>query len=386
MRAKAAFSGNLSFIGLPDILQILGGNNSTGVLRITSQYVPTPGIIYFANGDPINASSGPLQGINAINAIFGWTEGIFEFHQQNIQVEHVIHNSRMAIILDALKMLDEGVIKKVGPPSLEELSCAEKSNALPVLKGPLADYKYIIQEEDYRDGHKIVLEGGYGDWFWVILEGEVRVMRETSRGPVTILKLGEGCFIGSLASFSFTAHVRNSTAIAYGDVCLGSLDIVRLCREYSLLSFDFKRLVLSLDHRLGRVTDRVLDLFLEKDEADGLTWDEEVMVEDGSSKGDMFSITEGKGYVMRQTQKGYLQLLTLAKGDVFGDMPFIDMGHEPCYGSVLASKDLKTERLDTEGLQKEYDNLSGIFRGLVDNVVACVFATTRLVCHMHEGK
>lgn len=393
MRAKAAFSGNLSVISLPDVFQILGGNNCTGVLRITSQFVPTPGIIYFANGNAVNADSGPLKGIDAIYALFGWTEGEFEFHHQEIRVEHVVHDSRMAIILDALRMLDDGLIKKVGHQPFDEVaeiqagvSKYDISAALPVLKGALIDYRYVIEEEGFRDGERIVPEGGYGNWFWVILDGIAKVSRETSRGPVTLLKLGEGCFIGSLASFSFTAHVRNSTATAEGHVQLGVLDIVRLCTEHSFLSSDFRGLLLSLDRRLRKTTDRVLDMFMDQNEAEQLTGNKEVIVEEGSSKGEVLRITKGEGYVMRQTQKGYLQLLTLAKGDILGDLPFIDMGQEPHYGSVLASKDLKTERLDTESLQKEYDNLSGIFRSLVDNVVACVFATTRLACHLRDGK
>ncbi|UCF58148.1 MAG: DUF4388 domain-containing protein, partial [Deltaproteobacteria bacterium] len=58
MPDKAVLAGTLSFIGLGDLFQILGGNNSTGVLRIKSQYVSNLGIIYFVNGNPVNASSG----------------------------------------------------------------------------------------------------------------------------------------------------------------------------------------------------------------------------------------------------------------------------------------------------------------------------------------
>jgi hypothetical protein len=53
MPEKTTLTGNLAFIALADVFQILGGNNSTGVLRIKSQYTPNPGLIYFVNGDPV---------------------------------------------------------------------------------------------------------------------------------------------------------------------------------------------------------------------------------------------------------------------------------------------------------------------------------------------
>ena len=118
MPEKTTLTGNLAFIALADVFQILGGNNSTGVLRIKSQYAPNPGLIYFVSGDPVNASSGSLHGTDAIYALFGWTEGNFEFDEQAISVGHVVKEGRMEIVLEALRMLDDGVIKKVGPPLL----------------------------------------------------------------------------------------------------------------------------------------------------------------------------------------------------------------------------------------------------------------------------
>ena len=57
MDSKSVFAGALSFIGLADIFQTLGGNNSNGRLQIKNQYAPNPGVIYFEDGNPINAHS-----------------------------------------------------------------------------------------------------------------------------------------------------------------------------------------------------------------------------------------------------------------------------------------------------------------------------------------
>jgi CRP-like cAMP-binding protein len=392
MAGNAVLAGDLSFISLADIFQILGGNNSTGTLHITSQHTSTPGLIHFANGNPINGATGPLHGIDAIYALFGWTEGNFRFHEENVQVKRVVNNSRMEIVLDALRMLDDGVIQKVGtaPPS-DKVSAIhpgaaeeDRRDTMPVIKGPMVDYMYVMDEEEFRDGEEIITEGGHGNWIWAILEGMVKITKETSNGLITLAQLGEGCFIGAMASFLLRGHVRSATVTAVGEVQLGVLDTQRLAGEYASLSPDFRRLLLSLDGRLRKVTDRAVDLSLKTYKTNGFTNDKKLVLKEGSSKKDVYTIKEGKAYVIRNTSQGYLPLLTFEEGDVFGYVPFMDMGHEPRCASVLASKDLKVNKLDSEGLQKEYDQLSGTFRRLVDNVTTCVSLTTRLACHLRE--
>jgi hypothetical protein len=106
-------SGNLKFLGLGDVLQFLGSSGSTGVLSIKSKYVSDPGLIYFINGNPVNATVGSLKGIDAVNQLFGWVDGDFEFSEEKVTCETVIKKSRMEIILDGLSMLDDGKIRIV---------------------------------------------------------------------------------------------------------------------------------------------------------------------------------------------------------------------------------------------------------------------------------
>ena len=385
MSDKALLAGNLHFVSLPDLFQILGGNNNTGILHITSQHAPAPGLIYFVNGNPVNAMCGPLVGLDAIYALFGWTEGQFEFHQQAVQVDHVVNNSRMEIILEGLRMLDEGIIKRVGPPFPKKRFAVQgtrlnygEGDALPIIKGPLVNYMYVIDEEEFRDGERIVAEGAHGNWIWVILEGVVKITRETPNGPMTIARLGEGGTIGTITSLSWRGHFRSATATAVGNVQLGVLDSERLAEEYASLSSEFRELLLSLDARLIKITDTLVDLFVKKTKPDGFIGDKEVIIEEGCSREEVFTITEGEAYMMRRTPQGYLPLLTLKKGDVFGYVPSIDIGHEFQCTSIVASEDLKVNRFDIDSLRKEYDRLSPAFKGLIEYTATCVALTTRL--------
>jgi len=69
MTTNSVFRGNLHFISLPDVFQILRSNNKTGELRISSQYAPNAGFIYFHDGSPINSACGDLEGIESIYAL-----------------------------------------------------------------------------------------------------------------------------------------------------------------------------------------------------------------------------------------------------------------------------------------------------------------------------
>lgn len=394
MSGKAVLTGDLSFTNLADIFQMLGINNSTGVLHIMNQHIATPGLIYFVNGNPINADIGSLNGIDAIYSLFGWTNGKFEFHQEKVQVKRTVNNSRMDIVLEALRMLDEGEIKKVEPSSFHaapEIKSVESSKSdikdtQTVIKGPIVDYMYVIDQEKFRDGEMIVREGGHGNWIWVVLEGIVKVTKETPNGSLSIAKLGEGCFIGNLSSFLLIGHDRSATITALGDVQLGVLDAQRLSEEYGSLSADFKDILISLDNRLRKITDKAVDLFMKQHKTDELSKDKKLIIKEGSSKEEAFKITEGEANVVRRTPQGHLQLFTLEKGDIFGCVPFLDIGHEPQSASVIASKDFDANKLDIKSLEKEYDQLSETFRSLIDGVATSVLITTRLACLLKEKK
>jgi CRP-like cAMP-binding protein len=394
MGGKAVLTGNLKFTSLADLFQIIGGNNSTGTLRITSQYVPQPGIVHFLKGNPVNAANGSLKGLDAAYSLFGRTEGNFEFSEEKLSVEHAIKKNRMEIVLDAMRMLDDGVIEKVGPTTADELLSKKGTKSgdgqkreLPVIKGPAIDYLYILDEEEFSDGKTVVKEGSHGKWIWVILDGAAQLTRETSRGPLTIAKLGEGCFIGSFTSLLFQEYARSATVSAMGDLRLGLLDTQRLAGEFYTLPADFRNTLSSLDRRLKKITDRAVDLSAKKEDslslpAKGL----EVVVELGSKKDDLYCIQEGQAYVLGKTAKGALPLLTLEKDDVFGNLPFMDMGQEPRNASVAGTQSLKTITLDAEELHTLYDHLSKTFKGLIFNICTCVSITTKLVYLLSRGK
>lgn len=383
MESKSVLTGSLNFISLADLFQILGGNNSTGTLRLSSQYTSNPGIIYFVDGNPSNANLGSLQGVKAVYALFGWTEGSFEFREEKVHAGQIIKQSRMQIVLDALRMLDDGMIERVGPPSFNDTP-GGKEGGVRIIRRPIVDYMSIISEEEVPDGTDIVKEKGHGKWIWIILEGNAKVNRETAVGPVTVATLGQGSFVGMPTSFLYREYVRSATVKASGKVRLGLLDSDLLYEEYTSLSSEFKRLLVSLSKRLALITDRVVDLVSGKSDTDDWLDNKEILIKRGSRKVEAFTILEGETCLIGHTPKGSLPLMRLGKQDFIGALPFLDLGHEPYSASVLASKDLKLEPIDHQGLKDEYARVSGTFRSLIDHVSTCVSVTTRLAADYYK--
>jgi CRP-like cAMP-binding protein len=286
-------------------------------------------------------------------------------------------------------MLDDGVIKKVGPPSFDDSIVLEtgkggEKSGQKVVTGPSLDYSHILEEEDYRDGERLIKEGGHGKWIWVILEGTVHISRETPSGPLTVNRLGQGCFIGTVTSLSFLEYARSASVIAEGNVRLGLIDTERLSREYTSLSPEFRALLISVDGRLRQVTDRLVELYQNQNRGKELTKGKKVIMKSGSSKKQAFVISGGEACVVGKSKKGHLPLLTLKKDDVFGNFPFLQMGHETRSASVMATENLKVSKLDVDAIQKEYENLSGTFRNLIFNASTCVFSTTKRAYRRHE--
>jgi len=386
MEDRVILAGNLNFLNLGDIVQLLGGNGSSGTLRLLSKYAPGPGYIYFENGNPINASNGKLVGLEALYALFGWTEGDFEFTRENFQSERLITKSRMGIILDGLRMLDDGQIEKLGPKTMaaEANDTTVGQGGLPIIRGPLVDYMYVVDEEDFYEGDAIVEEGKHGSWIWVILEGIVEITKESSAGPLPIMQIGDGSFVGSMASFLVQDNTRNATATAIGNVQLGVLDSQRLAQEYSRMSAEFRGFVISLDRRLRQVTNRCLEIHERTIKVDDLIKDRKPMIREGISEERLFQIRQGKVTVAKQTDAGYVPLIQLQQGDFCGHLPFLDHGQEPEGASVLASEDFKVAPLNADKLQKEFERSSSMFRNIMQNVGASIAATTVVACDFYE--
>ncbi|RJP77856.1 MAG: DUF4388 domain-containing protein [Desulfobacteraceae bacterium] len=382
MKNNIAIAGSLTFLNLSEVFQLLGSNASTGVLRIVSRYEEHPGIIYFLNGNPVDAVCGSLSGLDALFPLFGWTNGEYEFSLEPVEKKIQIRKNRMEVILEGLKMLDEGIIDRQGPVSFggkKQAKTKSISSGLPIVKGPLVDYMYVADEEDYQDGETIIQQGKHGDWSWVVLSGILELQKETPKGPVSILRVGTGSFIGNIAAYQIKSTVRAYSVVSVGEVQLGVLDSQRLSQENAKFSHGLSKIIISLDKRFKQCSSRLADHLIKKKQSDDVLKDREPIIKQGENKEDAFLIDEGSAYICRKTDKGNVLIARLEDGDFIGKIPFLNLGHEPYSASVYASEDLKMKPLNIEELQKEYDHLSNTIKNMIENNAAIISTITTML-------
>jgi CRP-like cAMP-binding protein len=386
MNTDCDLSGNLNFLNLGELLNLLGTNGSSGVLRIKSKYATQPGFVYIDKGNPINAASGSLSGLDAVFALFGWTEGQFEFVEEKVTCSKAINKSRMEIILDGLRLLDEGKIEKLGQAAgaKKESGSQVTSGKLPLIKGPLVDYSYIVDEEGFYDGDEIVQEGNHGDWIWVILEGTAEIVKTTSSGHLQLLRIGDGAFLGSVAALLAAGRVRSATVRAVGNVQLGMLDSQLLANELANVSADFKGVLISVDNRLRQVIETAVKIKNNNTDFSSLIKGKKQLIKQGQNEERLFSIKDGEVVIARQTEKGLVPLAHLKKGDYFGRVPFLDMGHEPYSAAVFSSEDLKLAAVDTSRLKSEHEGLSSTLKNIIEHLATSVSATTLVTCDFRK--
>jgi CRP-like cAMP-binding protein len=386
MNKTVSLSGSLDFLNLGELLNLLGTNGSSGVLHIKSNYSSEPGLVYLDKGNPINAVNGSFTGLDAVFALFGWTDGNFEFVQEDVSCEKAINKSRMEIILDGLRLLDEGKIKKLGPATAAKTAPETKtvSGKLPLIKGPLVDYSYVVDEEGFYDGDEIVQEGNHGDWIWVILEGTAELIKEAEGGPIEILRIGDGAFLGSVAALISGGRVRSATIKAVGNVQLGMLDSQLLANELANVSAEFKNLLTSIDSRLRQVIEMAVAFKNNNNHFDDLIKSKKQLIKQGQKEERLFTIKDGEAIIARQTENSYVPLARLKKGDFFGKIPFLDMGHEPYSAAVFSSENLKLAAVNAEKLKSEHEGLSSTLKNIIEHLATSVSVTTVVTCDLKK--
>lgn len=379
MVSKVVLKGSIKFIELGELLQQLGTSGSTGVLKLYSELVEDAGYIYLKEGNPINADCGSLQGMEALNRFFGWTDADFEFVQEDVTVEPVIKKSRMEIILDGLRMLDDGLISEVnaGTESEAEEGKRRKSeNDLPVIKGPVIDYNYVVDEEEFPSGTDVVAQDKFGKWFWVVLSGKMEVIRILPEGSAPIVMLADGAYIGSIVSFLREGNVRSATVKAIGNVQLGVLDSELISREYSAMTDDLQNILISVDKRLRQVTDVCARAVLKQDVMTQAHKQMKLLLSQNKNENACLQITSGEANVIRKSPAGDIHLCTLSAGDFVGGIPFLSTSHEPYSAQVFVTKDFAAESFDLKKVRKEYDMLSQTFKNMIDYLSNSISVTT----------
>jgi CRP-like cAMP-binding protein len=216
------------------------------------------------------------------------------------------------------------------------------------------------------------------------LEGSADIVKDTKKGPITIMRIADGAFIGSMHSFLFQNNIRSATVRAFEKIRLGTLDIQSLSQDFITMSRELRQLLISLDNRLREVTDRVAEFSSGTDIIYREITDKKRMDIQYNDRKTLCSIENGTATVVKKTETGPVILARLEQGDFIDFSPFQSIDHETSSTVVFASKDIELKKINAEVLQAEYERIPVIFRNMAENILTCISVTTKLACDFHK--
>jgi CheY-like chemotaxis protein len=116
------FKGNLETIEILDIIQLLNLGRKTGILMLSGSILD--GRIAFEEGEIVHAQNHDESGVAALGSLLALERGSFRFEAGTSSSERTIHQSTSTLLLDALRLQDEGARRTHGgaPGSEQEES------------------------------------------------------------------------------------------------------------------------------------------------------------------------------------------------------------------------------------------------------------------------
>lgn len=103
---QAGVSGNLSQMGLVEIIQILGGGNKTAFLQVKGNKGASAQL-YMERGRIVSAFCGHKTGEEAFYEMMTWSEGSFSIIADRTAEQKNINNSNDFLLLEAMRRMDE---------------------------------------------------------------------------------------------------------------------------------------------------------------------------------------------------------------------------------------------------------------------------------------
>jgi CRP/FNR family transcriptional regulator, cyclic AMP receptor protein len=104
----------------------------------------------------------------------------------------------------------------------------------------------IASEEAHEDGHILFREGDVGDKLFIVVSGNVLILKNKDGVETPIITLKENNFLGELALFD--AETRTATARCVGSctfLVIERSDMEQLAHEYPAIAFGFIKVLIS---------------------------------------------------------------------------------------------------------------------------------------------
>jgi CheY-like chemotaxis protein len=156
---KESDGGTLHGVSSGMFLQLMEMEERTCTIRLTDRTSGRSGVLFFRNGELLNARVDELQGLDAAYVVFSWEEVSLAIQNECPQKENKVNSDLQPIILEAMRLKDEA--EETGEASVdnveETIDTLEFEEAV---DSPLDTVKTLLKEQV---GERCGLEDIYQD-------------------------------------------------------------------------------------------------------------------------------------------------------------------------------------------------------------------------------
>jgi CheY-like chemotaxis protein len=160
---KASFAGNLSDMGVVDLVQTLEMGKKSGALRVKGRS-GVEAVCYFRDGRILDCELGRVAGENAFYRLLNWQDGEFAIEFKPIEREERIPVSTQGLLMEGMRRIDEWgrIVEQL--PSLDRVfeidyallaerlaEIPDDVNALLKLFDGRRSLEQVIEAADYDD-------------------------------------------------------------------------------------------------------------------------------------------------------------------------------------------------------------------------------------------
>ena len=126
---KESEGGTLHNVSSGMFLQLVEMEQKTCTIRLEDKFSNKKGILFFQEGELLDARVNDLQGENAAYEIFAWDQVNLSIQNGCALKEKRIHSEMQHLILEAARRKDEDIVEDVQPAVMEEVEAFEPDPA-----------------------------------------------------------------------------------------------------------------------------------------------------------------------------------------------------------------------------------------------------------------
>ena len=161
-RRAMSFEGDLHLFGLPAVLSLARTGRRTGGLVL--EKLGEVGVVYFQDGEVVDAAFQDMSGQNALYEFFRWREGMFKFSPGLVPTRITVNTDWPALILEGARQVNDMVVFKHVIHSPDSIPLSPRWNdRIGDLLDPNDTLEYLLDNEEkealsYVDGTRSIHE------------------------------------------------------------------------------------------------------------------------------------------------------------------------------------------------------------------------------------